>query len=112
MEKISSSLIANPKDYHGNVYVTDKLKNDAKFTAHLNTFANGIDFVSNAPFYFFCFNFLGNFPALILGLLINAGFLCFSNITAATVANRTKKNRAWANVGIFGMVSISILNLN
>lgn len=109
VEKISSCLIANPKDYYGNVYVTDKVKNDAKFTAYLNTFANGLDFVTNAPFYFFCFNFLSYFPAVILGLLTNAGVLSFSNITAATVANRSKKNRAWANVGIFGMVSISIV---
>ncbi|MGI0481103.1 hypothetical protein ACN4EE_09955 [Geminocystis sp. CENA526] len=109
VEKISSCLIANPKDYYGNVYVTDKVKNDAKITAYLNTFANGFDFVTNAPFYFFCFNFLSFFPALILGLLTSAGVLSFSNITAATVANRSKKNRAWANVGIFGMVSISIV---
>ncbi|MBE9221605.1 hypothetical protein IQ215_02740 [Cyanobacterium stanieri LEGE 03274] len=108
-EKISSVLIANPKDYYGNAYVTDELKKHAKITANTNSFANIIDFVSNAPFYFFCFKFLGNFPAVILGLLIDVGVLSFSNITASTVANRTKKNRGWANIGIFGMVSISIL---
>jgi len=108
-EKISSVLIANPKDYYGNAYVTDELKKHANITANTNSFANIIDFVSNAPFYFFCFKFLGNFPAVILGLLIDAGVLSFSNITASTVANRTKKNRGWANIGIFGMVSISIL---
>ncbi|MGY6528541.1 MAG: hypothetical protein ACXITR_01300 [Cyanobacterium sp.] len=109
VEKISSFLIANPQDYYGNAYVTYELKKHANITANTNTVANVVDFISNAPFYFFCFKFLGNFPAVILGLLIDAGVLCFSNVTASTVANRTKKNRGWANVGIFGMVSISFV---
>ena len=109
LDKATSLIIANPKDFHGNVYVTDELKKHASLTAKTNTIANCIDFISNAPFYFFCFTFLGNAPAFILGLLVNAGVLSFSNMTASITANRTKKNRAWANVGIFGMVSISLV---
>ncbi len=109
LEKTASLFIASPNDFYGNIYVTNELKKHANITAHTNTVANLVDFISNAPFYYFSFQFLGNIPAVILGLFLDTGVLYFSNITAANTANRNKKNRAWANIGMLGMISISMV---
>jgi hypothetical protein len=109
LEKTASLFIASPEDFYGKVYVTNELKKHANLTAHTNTIANLVDFISNAPFYYFSFQFLGNIPAIILGLFLDSGVLYFSNITASTAANRNQKNRSWANIGMVGMISISIV---
>lgn len=104
-----SLLIAAPNDFYGKAYVTDTLKEQAALTANINTVANWVDFISNYPFYFFSFQFLGNIPACMLGLLLNGAILWSSNLTAAVVANRHQKNRCWANVGIQGTIALSVL---
>ncbi len=109
LQWLISLLIASPKDYHGKAYVTDSVKTQAGITANTNTIANWVDFISNYPFYFFSFQFLGNIPGVILGLLLDAGILFSSNLTASAVANRHQKNKSWARVGIQGMIALSLL---
>lgn len=109
VQQVVSVLIASPKDYYGTARVNKELKNQAAMTANINTVANWVDFVSNFPFYFYSFKFLGGIPAFMLGLLLDGCMLWICNLTASVTANRQKHNGSWAKMGINGMVALSIV---
>lgn len=108
-QQLKDIPIAEPKDFHGTAYVTRDLKKEAALTAHTNTAANSVDFVSNLPLYYFAFKSLGGIPAIILGVALDGFILWISNITATTTATRRAKNVKWAKAGLGGMIALSLL---
>lgn len=102
-------LIAEPKDFYGTAYVTDNLKQEAAVTAHTNTAANLVDFISNYSLYYFAFKSLGDIPAFILGALLDAFILWISNLTATATAKRRAKNVSWTKAGLGGMIALNLL---
>lgn len=109
LQHLKDIFIADPKDFYGTACVTKDLKKEAALTAHTNTAANLVDFVSNLSLYYFAFKSLGEIPAFILGVALDGFILWISNITATTTATRRAKNVKWARAGLGGMIALNLL---
>ncbi len=103
-------FIANGDHFHGTAYVTKALKKEAKITASVVTISNLVDFVGNAPVFWFAFKSLGFLPAFGIALILDTLLLHGTNEVATAVAQGKKTNQTWAKTALLmGLIPLNIL---
>ncbi len=108
VEALHDLALGDADQYHGQAFVTAKLRKHSNTTRWIAVSANLINVLTAIPAFYFGFMTLGSF-GLVLTVTLSGLALKFSNDNAAAAAAATKGNRLWSSQGLVTFISINIL---
>ena len=100
-------IVVDPKDLHGNSFVSENLARTARITARVVIVSAVINCTFTLPLLYYIFSFLGFLPSCVASFISNCGLAAFSNNTATLTATRSKDNSVVSVISGTGFLAVA-----